>query len=68
VTTFQSILDGTEQFTDSTFPFGDALFWTDMHQESSHYVKDHVIEWARASEKFPERTLYGETINPNDIS
>ena len=29
VTNFQSILEGTEQYTDSAFPYNDALYWAD---------------------------------------
>jgi hypothetical protein len=39
-----------------------------MDQESESFLADHSIDWVRASDKYPKRTLYGTTINPYDIS
>ena len=64
---FDAFLNDSNKYTDSTFPFRDALWWADMEYETESRLASHTIEWARASEKFPDRTLWGETINPNDI-
>ena len=64
---FNSNLTGSSKYTDSTFPYRDALWWADMDGETENDLTWSEIDWVRASEKFPDRTLWGATINPNDI-
>ena len=64
---FNAVLSGDKKFTDEIFKYEDALFWTDMGQESTSFLKNHTVKWLRASDEYSSRTLWGDSINPNDI-
>jgi hypothetical protein len=69
---FNTILNGSDQFVDDTFPISDALYWYDMGDESSAEMSrfNGELEWRRVSEVFnSEYSLWGENgITPHDIA
>lgn len=54
-----------EKFTDDYFPTTDAIYWADISLEAESIIASNSsnIIWRRASEVYPDRTLWG----PNDV-
>ena len=64
---FFSIYEGSEMYFDDDFKAdNDALFWSDMGEDMSSEASD--ITWTRASEAFPNHTLFGaDGVQADDI-
>ena len=63
---FYSIYSGSKKYSDTFTPNSDALYWRDMDENMSS--KEQGIKWTRASEAFPDLTLFGPNgVGPDDI-
>ena len=64
-------IENGKVWTDKDFPVGEAIFWPDVSFEASSLVAAQAdgIFWKRASEKYPERKLFGSNgVTPGDVA
>ena len=68
---FYTIVKQTSLWEDPYFkPEDDSLFWADLGESNSDigFDTNHKnFKWTRASEAFPDATLFGTAITPLDI-
>ena len=68
---FYTIVGQTSLWEDPHFkPEDDSLFWADMNESPAGLValsKMPLFSWTRASEAFPDATLFGDGITHQDI-
>ena len=58
-------------YTDLVFPTSDAIYWADYIYERYSKISEEAdfADWFRASEKYPEYTLWGpKGVTPNDLA
>lgn len=61
---FWAIRDGTAKYTDSQFTAGpDGISWSTMNEGGPY----EWFDWKRASEHWPNHTIFGDGISPGDI-
>ena len=64
-------IENGKVWTDKDFPVEEAIFWPDVPFEASSLVAAQAngIFWERASEKYPERKLFGTNgVSPGDVA
>ena len=64
-------IENGKVWTDKDFPVEEAIFWPDVSFEASSLVAAQAdgVYWRRASEQWPERTLFGaDGVTPSDTA